>query len=50
MSDNDYHILPDNINNPDLSFKIIVIGDSSVGKSCLTLRGTKDKFNMAKNG
>ena len=44
MSDNDYHILPDNINNPDLSFKIIVIGDSSVGKSCLTLRGTKDKF------
>lgn len=44
MSDNDYHVLPDNINNPDLSFKIIVIGDSSVGKSCLTLRGTKDKF------
>ena len=44
MSDDDYSILPDNINNPHFSFKIIVIGDSSVGKSCLTLRGTKDKF------
>ena len=44
MSDDDYSILSDNINNPDFSFKIIVIGDSSVGKSCLTLRGTKDKF------
>ena len=44
MSDDDYEILPENISNPDYSFKIIVIGDSSVGKSCLTLRGTKDKY------
>ena len=44
MQDDDYQILPDNINNPNMSFKIIVIGDSSVGKSCLTLRGTKNKF------
>ena len=28
----------------DLSFKIIVIGDISVGKSCLTLKATKDYF------
>ena len=44
MSDDNFQIMPDNIINPDCSFKIIVIGDSSVGKSCLTLRGTKDKF------
>ena len=29
----------------DLSFKIIVIGDPGVGKSCLTGRATKDVFN-----
>ena len=28
----------------DLSFKIIVIGDISVGKSCLTKKATKDYF------
>lgn len=28
----------------DLSFKIIIIGDSGVGKSSLTLKATKDKF------
>lgn len=44
MSDEDYEILPDDINDIDCSFKIIVIGDSSVGKSCLTIRGTKGKF------
>ena len=46
MSDdeNDYQILTEDITNADCSFKVIVIGDSSVGKSCLTLRGTKNKF------
>jgi small GTP-binding protein len=29
----------------DLSFKILIIGDSSVGKSCLALRATKGSFN-----
>ena len=29
----------------DLTFKIIVIGDPGVGKSCLTGRATKDVFN-----
>ena len=28
----------------DLSFKIIIIGDISVGKSCLTMKATKDYF------
>ena len=31
--------------NSDLSFKILIIGDSSVGKSCLALRATKGSFN-----
>ena len=30
----------------DLTFKIIVIGDPGVGKSCLTGRAVKDKFDM----
>ena len=29
----------------DLSFKIIIIGDSGVGKSCLAVKATKDKFD-----
>ena len=28
----------------DLSFKLIVIGDSGVGKSCLTMKATKNQF------
>ena len=28
----------------DLNFKIIIIGDTSVGKSCLTMKATKDYF------
>ena len=40
----DYEILSDDVNQVDFSFKIIVIGDSAVGKSSLTLRGTKDHF------
>ena len=31
--------------NSDLSFKILIIGDASVGKSCLALRATKGSFN-----
>ena len=29
----------------DLSFKLIVIGDTGVGKSCLTVKATKGKFD-----
>ena len=46
MSDPDftYEILPDEIFQSDLNFKIIVIGDSGVGKSCLSLKGIKNIF------
>ena len=39
-----YEILPDDYLQYDLSFKIIVIGDSGVGKSCLTNRATTNLF------
>ena len=39
-----YEILPDDFLQYDLSFKIIVIGDSGVGKSCLTNRATTNLF------
>jgi GTPase SAR1 family protein len=35
-------ILEDDYPNYDLSFKLIVIGDSGVGKSCLTSKATKN--------
>jgi small GTP-binding protein len=37
-------LLPDDYNTYDLSFKLIVLGDSGVGKSCLTLKATKNLF------
>ena len=40
----DYEILPDDYTQYDLSFKIIVIGDSGVGKSCFTNKATKNLF------
>ena len=39
-----YEILPDDFLQYDLTFKIIVIGDSGVGKSCLTNRATTNLF------
>ena len=42
--DFDYEILPDNFTQYDISFKIIIIGDSGVGKSCLTTKATKNIF------
>ena len=38
-------VLPDDYNSYDLSFKMIVIGDAGVGKSCLTTKATKDVFD-----
>jgi small GTP-binding protein len=37
-------ILPDNIPNSDLSFKVIIIGNSNVGKSCISIRAVKNVF------
>ena len=42
-------ILADDYPNYDLSFKLIVIGDSGVGKSCLTSKATKNIFETSYN-
>ena len=39
-----YELLTEEFTEYDLSFKIIVVGDSGVGKSCLTMKGTKNHF------
>jgi len=46
MSQGNYQveILSQEINEFELNFKIIIIGDSGVGKSCLSLRATKNIF------
>lgn len=38
-------IMPEAFGKYDLSFKIIVVGDTGVGKSCLSLKGIKNTFN-----
>ena len=40
-------VMPDDYNQYDLSFKMIVIGDAGVGKSCLTTKATKGVFDDA---
>lgn len=42
-------LLPEEYSNYDLNFKVIVIGDSFVGKSCLTLKGAKNIYEMNYN-
>ena len=37
-------LLPEDYAQYDLSFKLIVIGDSGVGKSCLTTKAVKNSF------
>ena len=42
-----YEYKVETINDPgeyDLSFKLILVGDSAVGKSCLSIRATKDTY------
>ena len=39
-----WELLPDDYTKYDMNFKIIVIGDSGVGKSCLTNKATKNIF------
>ena len=38
-------VLPENYDQYDLTFKILVIGDAYVGKSCLTDKAAKGLFN-----
>ena len=40
----DYEILAEDYTNYDLAFKIIVIGNAGVGKSCLSMQATKRRF------
>ena len=44
MINDDYTILPEDYNSYDISFKLIVLGDSGVGKSCITTKATKNTF------
>ena len=44
-----FEILPEDHTNFDLSFKLIVIGDSGVGKSCLTNNAVKNIFDDSYN-
>ena len=39
-----YEILPEDYTNFDLNFKLIIIGDSGVGKTCITTRAVKNIF------
>ena len=45
MEKNRIEILDEDTAHFDLSFKLIVIGNSGVGKSCLTMRGTKNIYH-----
>ena len=49
IKDLKYEILPNDVSESDLSFKVIVIGDCYVGKSCLTSKATKNIFNSNYN-
>jgi len=46
ITDDEFEIelLPEDFAQYDISFKIIVIGDSSVGKSCLTTQAVRNNF------
>ena len=44
QQDFEVEVLDQETNEFELSFKLIIIGDSGVGKSCLALRATKDSF------
>lgn len=44
LDDLSHEILPEEYSQYDLTFKLIVIGDSFVGKSCLTNRATRSIY------
>ena len=45
MQDLKCQILSDDFPSFDLSFKIIIVGDSAVGKSCLSIKATRNYFD-----
>lgn len=47
MSNEDlkYEVLKKETNQFDLSFKVIIIGDPGVGKSCLTLKAVRNQYD-----
>jgi len=49
LMDTDFEILPQDFSEPDHIYKIIIIGDSGVGKTCLTYRITTGKFHDREN-
>jgi small GTP-binding protein len=48
MSEENYsvEVLSQDTSDFELNFKLIIIGDQNVGKSCLTLRATKNSFEV----
>ena len=44
MADLKYKVLSDDFPSFDLSFKIIIIGDLGVGKSCLSIKASRNYF------
>ena len=43
-NEKDYKLLGEDHSDYNLAFKIIIIGNSGVGKSCISLRATKNVF------
>ncbi len=39
-----FEIIYEDLNYYDLNFKLILVGDSGVGKSCLSIKATKNIF------
>ena len=44
LNESDYQLLPEDYSNYDLNFKIIIVGDPGVGKSCITMKAVKKIF------
>ena len=49
LLNSDFEILPEDFSEADHIYKIIIIGDSGVGKTCLTYRITTGSFYERKN-
>lgn len=49
MADNNYQILPEEYSEYDLSFKVIIIGNSYVGKTSLSVKASKETFENLYN-